>query len=87
MTCVEKVEFENWFDSYRGKEYNFAEEIERYVMMLRFYKEVKELCSVEPFFGSLLITIAGLSMRIYKSLFMLKAKSGYVHNVNQSVVV
>ena len=27
MTSVEKVEFENWYDSYRGKEYNFAEEI------------------------------------------------------------
>ena len=79
MTCVEKVEFENWYNSYRGKEYNFSEEIERYccndVEILRcycveFYKKVKELCGVEPFFD------AGLSMRIYKSLFMPKDTIG-----------
>ena len=30
MTSIEKVEFENWYDSCRGKEHSFAEEIKRY---------------------------------------------------------
>ena len=44
------------------------------------------------FFDGSLITTSGLSITIYKSLFMPKdtigviLKSGYVNNVNQSVV-
>ena len=55
---------------------------------VEFYKEVKELCGVEPFFDVSLIIIAALSMRIYKSLFMkdckigIIPKSSYGNNVN-----
>ena len=57
---------------------------------VEFYKKVKELCGVEPFFDALLITIAALSMR--KSLFVKNGKIGiipkssYGNNHNQSVL-
>ena len=74
-----RIEFDKWYDSYKGEEYNFAEEIKQYccddvkilqLCCIEFYQKVKELCSAEPFFNAAMITIAVLSVRICKSLFM-----------------
>ena len=63
MSLDERIEFDKWYDSYKAKEYNFAEEIKGYycddvkilqLCCIEFYQKVKELCGAGPFDSSML---------------------------------
>ena len=100
MSADERIEFDKWYDSYKGKEYNFAEEIKRYCC-----DDVKilQLCCIE-FYRKVRVVRCRTLLWCFNdynccivhenlSLFMkdgvtgiIPKKKGYGNNVNQSIL-